>query len=385
MNTNILKLMMVFFAIFAFNACSEDDEIEFTTQTPPDQIAFTNDFLSEYLLIQETASNNAERFVWEAPDFGIPTPVTYELQGSTDFEFKEPVILAETSNTQASVTVGQMINLAEAAGLDLDDATDNPETGEVFFRVRAAIGTENAENSPESVSEVTTLNVTLIASGGPEPLPVFPNLYLVGNATAADWNNDNNNFPLVRDPENENVFTYTGKFLGGGTNEFKLIENRGSWQPQWGIQDGGFETSEDLGGDPGTFQITEGEGYYTLEVDTENKTSSLVAFDESGSETYASVGIIGFGTTGTDDGWSQDIDMTQSTFDPHIWYISEIELFDGEVKFRAEDNWDVANWGSNTEFTGFGDLNGANIPTSAGVYEVWFNDLTGNYSLIPIL
>ncbi|MBZ9778846.1 SusF/SusE family outer membrane protein [Psychroflexus sp. CAK8W] len=384
MNKNILKLTMVFFAIFAFNACSDDDEITFTAQTPPDQISFTNEFLSEYLLSVQTASNNAERFTWEAPDFGVPTPITYQLEGSTDFEFTEPVNLVETSNQQASVSVGQLLSLAESAGLDNDPETDNPDTGDLFFRVRAQIGTENADNSPETISEITTLTVTLIATGGPEPLPVLPNLYLVGNATAADWNNNNNNFPLVRDPENENVFSYTGKFLGGDTNEFKLIENRGAWQPQWGIQDGGFETSEDLGGDPGTFQITEGEGYYTLEVDTENKTSSLVAFDESSSATYASVGIIGFGTTGNDDGWSQDIDMTQSTFDPHIWYISEIELFDGEVKFRAEDNWDT-NWGSNTEFTGFGDLNGANIPTRAGTYEVWFNDLTGNYSLIPIL
>jgi len=89
--------------------------------------------------------------------------------------------------------------------------------------------------------------------------------------------------------------------LGGDTNEFKLIENRGAWQPQWGLQDGSFETSEDLGGDPGPFQITAGEGYYTIDVDTENKTSSLVAFDESSFETYASIGIIGFGTTGSDE------------------------------------------------------------------------------------
>lgn len=384
MNKNILKLTMVFFAIFAFNACSDDDEITFTAQTPPDQISFTNEFLSEYLLSVQTASNNAERFTWEAPDFGVPTPITYQLEGSTDFEFTEPVNLVETSNQQASVSVGQLLSLAESAGLDNDPETDNPDTGDLFFRVRAQIGTENADNSPETISEITTLTVTLIATGGPEPLPVLPNLYLVGNATAADWNNNNNNFPLVRDPENENVFSYTGKFLGGDTNEFKLIENRGAWQPQWGLQDGNLDSSEDLGNDPGSFVISEGEGYYTLEVDTENKTSSLVAFDESSSATYASVGIIGFGTTGNDDGWSQDIDMTQSTFDPHIWYISEIELFDGEVKFRAEDNWDT-NWGSNTEFTGFGDLNGANIPTRAGTYEVWFNDLTGNYSLIPIL
>jgi len=152
-------------------------------------------------LSEQTAQNNAERFTWESPDFEIPTPITYQLEGSSDFEFTAPELLAETSNLQASITVAQLLSLAEAAGLDNDEATENPDTGDLYFRVRALIGSENAENSPETLSEVTTLTVTLIASGGPEPLPVFPNLYLVGNATAADWNNDNNNFPLVRDPE----------------------------------------------------------------------------------------------------------------------------------------------------------------------------------------
>lgn len=379
MKNNVLKLMMVFFAIFAFNACSEDDSIEFTVQEPPEQISFTNDFLSEYLLSEQTAQNNAERFTWEAPDFGIPTPVTYVLQGSTNFEFTEPAVLAETTNKQASVSVQQLMNLAEAAGLDNDPETENPATGDLFFRVRAQVGTENAENSPETISAVTTLTVTLIETGGDETTPL-PNMYLVGNATASGWDNNNNNFPLVRDPENENVFTYTGKFTEG---EFKLLEERGAWQPQWGLQDGNFETSEDLGADPGAFAIANGEGYYTLEVDTENKTHSLTSFEEAGSDTYASVGIIGFGTTGTDEGWGQDIDFTQSTFDSHIWYISEITLFDGEVKFRANDAWDV-NWGANTELSGFGTINGPNIPVTGGTYEVWFNDLTGGYLLIPI-
>lgn len=381
MNKNILKLMMVFFAIFAFNACSEDDDITFTAQTPPDQISFTNDFLSEYLLSRQTEGNNAERFVWEAPDFGVPTPITYELQGSTDFDFTEPTELATTSNQQASVSVRQLLNLAEAAGID--DTDDTPDSGDLFFRVKAMIGSDEAENAPMTMSEVSTLTVTIVRSGGPEPLPVLPNLFLVGNATAADWDNNNNNFPMVRDPENENVFSYTGKFLAGETNEFKLIENRGAWQPQWGLENGELETSEDLGGDPGAFQITEGEGYYTLQVDTENKTSSLTTFEEAGSETYGSIGIIGFGTTGDDDGWNQDIDMIQSDFDPHIWYISEIELFDGEIKFRADDAWDV-NWGGNTEFSGSASIDGPNIPTRAATYEVWFNDLTAEYILIPI-
>lgn len=90
--------------------------------------------------------------------FWNPYPITYQLEGSADFEFKAPELLAETSNLQASITVAQLLNLAEAAGLDNDEATENPDTGDLYFRVKALIGSENAENSPETLSEVTTEN-----------------------------------------------------------------------------------------------------------------------------------------------------------------------------------------------------------------------------------
>jgi starch-binding outer membrane protein SusE/F len=60
-----------------------------------------------------------------------------------------------------------------------------------------------------------------------------------------------------------------------------------------------------------------------------------------------------------------------------------IELFDGETKFRADDDWAV-NWGSNTEFTGFASQDGPNIPVTAGMYDVWFNDLTETYVFVRL-
>ena len=54
------------------------------------------------------------------------------------------------------------------------------------------------------------------------------------------------------------------------------------------------------------------------------------------------------------------------------------------MKFRADNAWDV-DWGSNTPISGTGTQGGSNIPVSvAGTYDIWFNDITGNYIFIPI-
>ncbi len=76
--------------------------------------------------------------------------------------------------------------------------------------------------------------------------------------------------------------------------------------------------------------------------------------------------------------------MTQSTFDPHVWTAFSVSLNAGEFKFRANNAWDTS-WGTNSEFFGTATINGANIPLSAEwTYDVYFNDATGDYTLIPV-
>ncbi len=280
MKTNALKFMMLFIAIIAVNACSDDDNIIFTTQAPPEQITFTNEFLSEYLLSRETGQNNAERFTWEAPDFGVPTPITYQLEGSIDFEFTEPVGLAETSNKQASISVRQLLNLAEAAGLDNDPSTENPNTGDLFFRVRAQIGSENAENSPTTVSETTTLRVTILeVQETPGGNCDNPALYIVGaGAPDAGWGW---NSPVEIQCTGDNVYTTNVLLDSDGDANFRFFTENGNWDS--GINyptfieeeftiDERFEDAED--GD-NNFLFTGDTGIYFITVDYGNKTITL--------------------------------------------------------------------------------------------------------------
>lgn len=403
MKNKISILIAAFIISIGFNACTDDDNIRFQTVENPDQITFTNNFLSEYVLSQETAGNVAERFLWATPDFGAPTAINYTLEASLDGTFAEGdvQVLTTTNETQASISVGQLLNLAEDKGLSNTQVVDEEEnpvfdengdpvfnnTGELFFRVSADVGADfdgdPAENAPETVSATQIINVRwlLASTGGEEPV-VLKNLFLVGNATAADWNNNNNNMPLIRFPDNENQYTITSRFLGN-PNEFKLLETRGQWQPQWGINDGELAVNDGSGSDPGPFVVEGGEGYYTLTVNTEELTWSFDSFDASASPMYETIGIIGSATTGNDEGWAQDIDMTQSTFDPHLWYINGITLFDGLAKFRENNDW-ATNWGGTTALSGLGSPNGGDIPVAEGTYDVWFNDLDGSYIFIPV-
>ena len=72
--------------------------------------------------------------------------------------------------------------------------------------------------------------------------------------------------------------------------------------------------------------------------------------------------------------------MTQSEFNPHIWYMEDVVLSDGPLKFRANLAWDV-NWGGATFPSG--EATGDDIQATAGTYDVWFNTLDGRYIFIP--
>lgn len=368
--------LLAFITTIGFNACSSDDDVVFIAQPDPEGISFVNSFNSQYILTPGTADNTAERFVWNTIDVDVPTNITYELQGSADPDFESFDVMGSTGGNNLAVSVGQLLQLAEDAGLDNDPTTDAPNSGQLYFRVVASAGTAG---ELAHTSEVEALTVVLPeeTEEGEEDLR---ELYLVGDATATGWDNvaSGNNYPLFRDAANPDIYYYTGYFEAG---EFKLIETKGQWQPQYGTNDGTtVAVNPGDGTDPGAFTV-DAAGYYSFEINLDEMTFSLEEYEGDTSTTYSSIGIVGPAQAG---GWDADTDMTQSDFDPHIWYINDIELSAGEFKFRANDAWD-ANWGVASDAlsgqANFG--SGDNMVAEEGTYDIWFNDLTGRYILIP--
>jgi hypothetical protein len=146
-------------------------------------------------------------------------------------------------------------------------------------------------------------------------------------------------------------------WLDGG---FKLIAPDTQGFFNWGNTDWG---------DDGTFSgvllatgesdITASAGYYRLTADTGTLTYSLEP---------ANWGIIGFATTGNNNGWNNSIDLTYNS-STNKWE-SLITLFAGEFKFRANNTW-LINLGGDDDSDGFMDYGGSNLTVNTtGTYLV---------------
>jgi len=101
-------------------------------------------------------------------------------------------------------------------------------------------------------------------------------------------------------------------------------------------------------------------------------------FEPFEQEEVSTVGILG---TATETGWETDMDMNDE--DKDGIFTLETTLSDGEVKFRANDAWNV-NWGGYLFPSGYGMQNGKNIRVSSGHYRISLNIKTGFYQFEKI-
>jgi hypothetical protein len=139
---HIKTLGLLMLAIIGLFSCTQDDNFKFTAQEPASGISFTNSFLETYTLTPATSSNLGERFTWNSADYGVPTLVNYKLQKSITGDFSDAETVGETNGNELAVTIGQLLNYASELGLDNDPNTDAPDTGSVYFRLQATVGTD---------------------------------------------------------------------------------------------------------------------------------------------------------------------------------------------------------------------------------------------------
>jgi hypothetical protein len=171
---------------------------------------------------------------------------------------------------------------------------------------------------------------------------------VIGSGTANGWDSD---FDLTYD-------SYTDTFkavatLSDGEIKFRMNDD---WAVNYG--DSGADGVLDAGGD----NIAVSAGNYLITLNLNDLTYSVEAIDIWG--------IIGSATA---NGWDSDTDMLYdvNNKDAGIWYINGITLSDGEIKFRANDDWAV-NYGDNGA-DGVLDAGGDNIAVSAGTYNIVLN------------
>jgi len=350
--------------------------IYFVTTYPTDPPVLTSPTSNEsFILSIDESSEIALTVEWTdgalSSDLGLN--INYAVQAAAaGTNFASPVSLGNVSNGLTISATHSDLN-AVALGLGLTAGS----AGNIEMRVVATNSNSNG-NVLTRTSGAVSISVT--------PFNVsFPNLYLVGNATTAGWSNNNNNTPVFRNQNLPNNYVYTGYFNSG---EFKLLEVRGQWQPQWGTNGGGVLAVNPGGGnDPGGFLVGTA-GYYTYNFTTVGASGNFTVtpFDASSSPTYTTMGIIGAAIGGWNDG--DEINFTQDANNPHLWYALNVNFTNGQdFLIRANDQWNSV-WRYNGSQTLYGNSilagDGANFPFTAetGSYDVWFNDLDGSYIIL---
>ena len=159
--------------------------------------------------------------------------------------------------------------------------------------------------------------------------PVYETVGLIGGASPGGWGAS---VPMNQDPNNPHRWTLDEVTLTLGEAKFRAND---SWDINWG--DLSFPVGIGLRDGP---NIQAEAGVYDIAF---NDITGAYTFTAAGeARLYETVGIIGNATA---NGWDASTPMNRDTVDLHTWTLNQVELTNGEAKFRANDTWDV-NWGS---------------------------------------
>ncbi len=360
-NTKIFLLFIVSVLFLSISSCDDTSENFQTTTPTPATLAEVS--INTIKLDPNNVTNSALSLNWQSANYGQQAAINYAVEFSNDENFTNPIVATSVTGINAvTLSVSELNNAAGNAGL-------NPfEWANVYVRIVSSLGSQSGikENSNS-----ITLSVFPFFNY------VFNDYYIVGDAASPGWDNNNNNPALFRDASDENLYKYTGYF---GDGLFKVLETKGLWQPQWGTNDGTtIEVNPGGGDDPERFpsagspNVTP--GFYTFTINFATKEFTFTSFDASGTTSPAAISVQGTSL-------NANTALSPLTFDGHIWFANAIRLKPGDFQF-VTDTGDT--WGSDTPFSGIATNGDTNIPVIVeDDYDVWFNDLTGEYILVPL-
>jgi len=329
----------------AFISCEDEQDLAFSK--PEAEFEILSPSSGDAVeLSAETPTNPGLALTWSDADFGTPTEITYTIEiDKTGDEFDTPQVVTSTTNTFVNITSETLNGAVLEVGL-------TPFSQEAIdIRIKATIGS----GSNESYSNVITYLVTPYSTD-------LPKLYVIGNflnasGYGADWT------PAATLPalasSGFGQTDYEGYvYLNVASPEFKLLPTNTSFDGDYG-DDGNFAGSLLQTGES-NIQLSS-PGYYRIRANTNTLTYSVGA---------VSWGIIGFATTGNNDGWNQDVDLTYNPATKKL-ELASIFLSPGAFKFRGNNAWsngfDLGTVNADGYLVDGGDLNFAG---PAGNYKV---------------
>ena len=421
----ILKLTYVT-ALFTFMQSCDDVERVFYNDAAETVLSLSDDNLT---LSDDNGANEILTLTWSDPDYGFDAAALYSVQMDVQGgDFSNPQIISVGSSLEKTFTVEELN--AKLLSLSMTPA----EEGVAIFRIKATLSeyqeifsnTVNLNVTPYSSLLDLSTNLGVVGSATPggwgnENIPdlkfyttATTDVYVAyvtlrngeikfrnNNDWSENWGDDGNdgtldsygaNIPVsagtYKIEVNFSSMTYTMEayswgLVGSATpnqwNGPDLMLHYNSFQDDWravvtlGEGEVKFRFNNDWGlnyGDDGAdgsmeangANISVSSGHYLVSMNLNTQTYSMEQVDVWG--------LVGSATA---NGWDGPNDKFMPDFGimEGYYYLSGAELVDGEIKVRQNDAWGL-NYGDDGN-DGLMEVNGANIPVSAGTYNIILN------------
>lgn len=343
---NIKLSLFITLLLFAFIGCESDINKVMISDNPG------KPGLSDLIYTGQFNVANADSlitFSWEKADFGFSASTTYSLEISSVENFEKDVLsLFNTNDLTKKVKVSEI----NSALLAWEKELGKPAT--VYYRIRASVTPTNVIYSDVKNKSFSPF----------ETLIEYPMIYIPGSYQG--WSPGNENGRLYSYGFNT---VYQGILrLVDGSNpnvEFKV-----TLAPNWNGTNYGGALTKAGNNYTGMLDASGGNlvavaNTYEFEVNMASLSIKLTKTDDWG--------LIG---SATPDGWNSDTDMNYNG-QRKMWELT-VNLTVGDIKFRANNGWDVNLGGKDGILTPGGD----NIPiTVAGNYTIRLDTKKNIYTI----
>ena len=407
MNSKIFHSLTMFMAgcglAATLTACSDDNDSNPSLIQPTGFTLNTPAYVNETVDLESTSEL---KLSWSQPQYtsdNAPLPVTYEIQVSPTNSFT--VSTDQAAADESGATVADYAALARTTtkcdytlvSADLDKAlvqikkwtvNEVPDVQTAFIRINAFIN-ENGTRLNSVVSNAIELKFNPYYIELKDAAPIM--WYLVGNNILdGAWSNKpgESSLPMMIQSD----FAYDKATGAGEITYLNYFDDQG-WKIQpadfnWdmGFMSGGSANTavfRDGAGDAGNIWC-EPAGYYLVTVNTGSNTCTIVKQDIT-PKVYDQICM-----AGSFNEWS-DTNMTPAnkSGENHVWtYVMDVPAGETvQMKFKIAGSWDT-NWGygsadGEVNTCGKGTGGGKNIGVAEGSWIIVFNDITGEFTILP--
>ena len=302
-----------------------------------------------------------------------------KLSHSSQDVYADPVFSIEFKTTAA----GQNLKLIPQTNIDNDNFWYEGTEGVVGVKTDGDTSTSGSlvTASPGAIKipDAGTYLLTINMMDYTYKIEKTNKYYLVGGLQ--NWTADpTTGMTCLFYPMGNGVYSYTANWESG-KNSLKIWDQDsfGNWNVAIGsVKDGATDMSGSLISSSAGAISSPTTEFYTLTINMSSKTYEWQKCANQSPTEYTKLSLIG-----AFNGWS-DQELTQVT--KHNWYGKFTQTTAGELKFRANDSWDVANWGIKQnigdKYYGTGINGGGNMTVPVGTYSVYFNDITGQFAFV---